>query len=262
MNSEQIILERDNGIGKITFNNPKRHNAMSLEMWREGATAIEECIASNDIRVIVLSGAGEKAFVAGADISKFGEERNSRQDIDEYNQAVKYFQDTLFNSPIPTIAKIKGYCLGGGLAIALCCDLRIASDDSRFAVPAAKLGLGYPAGGIERLMQIVGPSFAMEIFYTARQFNAEEAMIMGLINRIVPSNALTEFCDGYTDRISSNAPLTIRAVKTAVVENLKAPPDRNIALCEEQVSACFASNDYLEGRTAFIEKRKPQFTGT
>ncbi|MBI36085.1 MAG: enoyl-CoA hydratase [Alphaproteobacteria bacterium] len=262
MNSEQIILERQDGIGKITFNNPKRHNAMSLEMWRAGASAIKQCIDSNDTRVIVLTGAGEKAFVAGADISKFGEERNSKQNIEEYNLAVKNFQDTLSKTPIPTIAKIKGYCIGGGLAIALCCDLRIASEDSRFAVPAAKLGLGYPATGIERLMQIVGPSFAMEIFYTARQFNANEAMIMGLVNRIVDNDNLTSLCEEYTDRISSNAPLTIRAVKTAVTENLKTPADRDIALCEEQVAACFASNDYQEGRTAFIEKRKPQFTGT
>ena len=148
------------------------------------------------------------------------------------------------------------------MAIALCCDIRIASDDSRFAVPAAKLGLGYAAGGIERLMQIVGPSFAMEIFYTARQFDATEALTMGLVNRVVPRAELDDYCDGYTGRISENAPLTIRAVKTAVGENLKPPSDRDLALCDAQVAACFASQDYIEGRTAFMEKRKPQFTGT
>jgi enoyl-CoA hydratase len=261
MTTDQIITARDGAVGYITFNNPDRHNAMSLDMWRDGEAAIREFVEAGDVRVIVLTGAGEKAFVAGADISKFGKERDSKAAVDEYNVAVKTFQDTLTLVPIPTIAKIGGYAIGGGLAIALCCDIRIASDDSRFAVPAAKLGLGYAAAGIERLMQIVGPSFAMEIFYTARQFDASEALTMGLINRVVPRAELQTICDDYTRRISGNAPLTIRAVKTAVTENLKAPADRNLALCAEQVAACFASEDYKEGRIAFMEKRPPQFTG-
>ncbi|MDG2270199.1 MAG: enoyl-CoA hydratase [Alphaproteobacteria bacterium] len=261
MTTDQIITARDGAVGYITFNNPDRHNAMSLDMWRDGEAAIREFVEAGDVRVIVLTGAGEKAFVAGADISKFGKERDSKAAVDEYNVAVKTFQDTLTLAPIPTIAKIGGYAIGGGLAIALCCDIRIASDDSRFAVPAAKLGLGYAAAGIERLMQIVGPSFAMEIFYTARQFDASEALTMGLINRVVPRAELQTIFDDYTRRISGNAPLTIRAVKTAVTENLKAPADRNLALCAEQVAACFASEDYKEGRTAFMEKRPPQFTG-
>lgn len=262
MTTDQIICTREGAVGHITFNNPDRHNAMSLDMWRGGKEALDDLCASGDIRVIVLTGAGDKAFVAGADISKFGEERDSKAAIDEYNAAVRDFQQTLINVPIPTIAKIGGYCIGGGLAIALCCDIRIASDDSRFAVPAAKLGLGYAANGIERLMQIVGPSFAMEIFYTARQFDAAEALTMGVINRNLPRAELDDYCDGYTTRISENAPLTIQAVKTAVNENLKAPSDRDYALCDAAVAKCFASSDYIEGRTAFMEKRKPQFTGT
>ena len=261
MTTDQIITARDGAVGYITFNNPDRHNAMSLGMWRDGEAAIREFVEAGDVRVVVLTGAGEKAFVAGADISKFGRERDSKAAIEEYNVAVKTFQDTLTLAPIPTIAKIGGYAIGGGLAIALCCDIRIASDDSRFAVPAAKLGLGYAAAGIERLMQIVGPSFAMEIFYTARQFDAAEALTMGLINLVVPRDQLQTISDDYTRRISGNAPLTIRAVKTAVTENLKAPGDRDIALCAEQVAACFASDDYKEGRAAFMEKRPPQFTG-
>jgi enoyl-CoA hydratase/carnithine racemase len=261
MTTDRIISKREGAVGYITFNNPERHNAMSLDMWRGGEAVIREFCDAGDVRVIVLTGAGEKAFVAGADISKFGEERDSKAAVDEYNAAVKSFQDTLTLAPIPTIAKIGGYAIGGGLAIALCCDIRIASDDSRFAVPAAKLGLGYAAAGIERLMQIVGPSFAMEIFYTARQFDAGEAVTIGLINRSVPRADLDSTCDDYTKRISGNAPLTIKAVKTAVTENLKAPADRNVALCAEQVAACFASEDYKEGRLAFMEKRPPQFKG-
>lgn len=262
MTTDRIISKREGAVGYITFNNPDRHNAMSLEMWRDGETAIREFCDAGDVRVIVLTGAGEKAFVAGADISKFGAERDSKAAVDEYNVAVKSFQDTLTLAPIPTIAKIGGYAIGGGLAIALCCDIRIASDDSRFAVPAAKLGLGYAAAGIERLMHIVGPSFAMEIFYTARQFDAAEAQTMGLVNRVVPRAELDIACDGYVKRIAGNAPLTIRAVKTAVTENLKAHADRDLELCAEQVVACFASEDYKEGRTAFMEKRPPEFTGT
>ncbi len=262
MTTDRIICTREGAVGQIVFNNPDRHNAMSLDMWRGGETAISDLCASGDVRIIVLTGAGDKAFVAGADISRFGEERDSEEAIAEYNAAVRQFQDALTQAPIPTLAKIGGYCIGGGLTIALCCDIRIASDDSRFAVPAAKLGLGYGASGIERLMQIVGPSFAMEIFYTARQFDAAEALTMGLVNRVVPRAELAEYCDGYTSRMSENAPLTIRAVKTAVTENLKPPSDRDLALCDAQVAACFASQDYIEGRTAFMEKRKPQFTGS
>ena len=261
MTTDRIICTREGAVGQIVFNNPERHNAMSLDMWRGGEAAIKELCDSGDVRVIVLTGAGDKAFVAGADISKFEEERDSEAAIAEYNAAVRAFQGTLTHAPMPTIAKIGGYCIGGGLAIALCCDIRIASDDSRFAVPAAKLGLGYAANGIERLMQIVGPSFAMEIFYTARQFGSGEALTMGLINRRVERDELTDYCDGYTARISENAPLTIRAVKTAVTENLKPPSERDTALCDAQVAACFESQDYIEGRTAFMEKRKPQFIG-
>ena len=261
MTTDRIICTREGAVGHIVFNNPDRHNAMSLDMWRGGEAAIRELCDAGDVRVIVLTGAGDKAFVAGADISRFGEERDSKAAIDEYNASVRNFQDALTHAPMPTIAKIGGYCIGGGLAIALCCDIRIATDDSRFAVPAAKLGLGYAANGIERLMQIVGPSFAMEIFYTARQFDAAEALTMGLVNRVMPRAEIDDYCDGYTARISENAPLTIRAVKTAVNENLKPPSERDTALCDAQVNACFNSQDYIEGRTAFMEKRKPQFTG-
>ena len=262
MTTDQIICTEDGSSGKIIFNNPQRHNAMSLEMWRDGTKAIQDLCSSDKIRCISLKGAGDKAFVAGADISKFGKERNSKDAIEEYNDSVRTFQETLIKVPIPTIAEINGYCIGGGLAIALCCDIRIAANNSRFAVPAAKLGLGYAANGIERLMQIVGPSFAMEIFYTARQFSSEEALTMGLVNRVLNNSELTEYCDNYVNIIANNAPLTIKAVKAAVNENLKSYSDRILELCDEMVTACFNSKDYIEGQAAFMEKRKPVFTGT
>lgn len=262
MNTDRIISTRDGAVARIMFNNPDRHNAMSLDMWRGAEEAVNAHLASGAARVIVLTGAGDKAFVAGADISRFGEERKQADAVREYNEAVRSFQDTLAEAPVPTIAMIGGYCIGGGLAIALCCDLRLASADSRFAIPAAKLGLGYAAGGVDRLMQIVGPAFAKEIFFTARQFDAEEARAMGLVNRVVPRDELAVLVDDYTRRICENAPLTIRAAKTTVGELVKPEGTRDLARADEQVAACFASNDYAEGQAAFMEKRKPVFTGT
>jgi len=261
MQTDQIICERDGAVGRITFNNPERHNAMSYDMWVGGEAAIKQLIADGETRVIVLTGAGEKAFVAGADISKFEKERGTADAVAEYNAAVASFQKTLGTASLPTIAMIGGYAIGGGLAIALCCDIRIASDDSRFAVPAAKLGLGYAASGIDTLMQLVGPSFTKEIFFTARQFDAEEARTMGLVNRIVPRAELQATVDDYTRRIAENAPLTIHAAKTAVGELVKPESERDLDKCAELVLKCFGSADYQEGRKAFMEKRKPAFKG-
>lgn len=261
MKTDQIICTRDGAVGHITFNNPERHNAMSYDMWVAGAAAIDSLLGDGETRVIVLSGAGEKAFVAGADISKFEKERGSADAVAEYNVAVAHFQSTLSRAALPTIAMIRGYAIGGGLAIALCCDIRIASEDSRFAIPAAKLGLGYAAAGIDKLMQVVGPSFAKEIFFTARQFDAAEARTMGLVNRIVPRADLQATVDDYTRRIAENAPLTIHAAKVAVGELAKPESERDLQRCADLVMQCFDSADFQEGRKAFMEKRKPDFKG-
>ena len=211
---------------------------------------------------MVLTGAGGKAFVSGADISKFESERANLEAARAYNAKSDAAYSSIAEFPKPTIAMIRGYCIGGGLGLATCCDLRIASDNSRFAVPAAKLGLGYGYTGLKRLVDIVGPAFAKEIFYTARQFDAEEARVMGLVNRVVPSAELESSVKTITDMISANAPLTIKAVKFTVGEIMKDESKRNVARTVELVEQCFASRDYGEGRAAFMEKRKPVFTGT
>jgi enoyl-CoA hydratase/carnithine racemase len=260
--TDKMISHKQAGVGVVTFNNPLRHNAVSLEMWEAAKAMLDAFAADDDVRVVVLTGAGGKAFVSGADISQFASERASAEATRAYDVTTAAAFNAIYDFPKPTIAMIRGYCLGGGLALAVCCDLRICSDNSTFAVPAAKLGLGYAYPGLKRLTDIVGPSFAKEIFFTARQFDAQEAYAMGLVNRVVSSSDLETHVKGITDMICANAPLTIRAVKVAVNEILKDESRRDIARLDKMVEACFTSRDYTEGRTAFMEKRKPVFTGS
>src|SRR6202161_2992092 len=227
--TDKMLSRKEGGVGIVTFNNPARHNAVSLEMWEATTSLLRAWSPHPDIRVVVLTGAGGKAFVSGADISKFGSERATIEAVRAYNTKTDATYASIAEFPKPTIAMINGYCIGGGLGLATCCDLRIASDNSRFAVPAAKLGLGYGYTGLKRLVDVVGPSFAKEIFYTARQFDAEEARIMGLVNRVVPAAELETYVKGVTDMISANAPLTIKAVKFTVGEILKDESKKNIA---------------------------------
>ena len=259
--TEKLLATKEGAIGWITFNNPERHNATSYEMWLSLPIVLDAYVNDPEVRVIVLKGAGEKAFSAGADISQFKEKRTSPEAVKEYNAAADKAGRALRECVKPTVAMIRGYCIGGGTAIAVGCDLRIAADDARFAVPAAKLGLGYRFEGIERLATLVGPSFAAEIFFTARQFSAQEALQMGLVNRLVPAGELESHTRGIADAVSVNAPLTIAAVKRALLEYMKDPTGRDLALCQRMVEACFASEDYKEGQAAFMEKRKPQFKG-
>ena len=260
--TDKMLARKEGGVGILTFNNPERHNAVSLEMWEATKRILDGFAADDDIRVVVLTGAGGKAFVSGADISKFASERATLEASRAYNVKSDAAYSSVADFPKPTIAMIKGYCIGGGVGLAVCCDLRICSDNSRFAVPAAKLGLGYGYSGLKRLVDIVGASFAKEIFYTARQFDAREAQTMGLVNRVVPAGELETYVKSITDMICANAPLTIKAVKFTVGEMLKDESKRNIARSVELVEQCFSSRDYTEGRTAFMEKRKPVFTGS
>jgi enoyl-CoA hydratase len=259
--TSKMIGEKDGPIGRIVFNNPARHNAVSLEMWQGLAQIMEEFDRDDAIRVIVVSGAGGKAFVSGADISEFKEKRNSEEAAAEYAKISEAGRKALQETLKPTIAMIQGYCIGGGLATALACDLRIAAEGSRFGIPAAKLGLGYAYDGVKKLVDMVGPAFAREIFYTGRQFSTDEALQMGLINRVVPADELETYVQNYCSTIAANAPLTVRAAKVIVREALKDGDKRDMALCKDVVAQCFASEDYTEGRTAFMEKRRPVFKG-
>jgi len=259
--SDKLIAEKDGAIGWITFNNPAKHNAVSKDTWDGLADAIDAFNADDDVRVIVLKGAGDKAFVAGADISKFEDERASQAAIEAYAQSVTRGYNTVMASPKPTIAMIQGYCIGGGTGIAVCCDMRICADNAQFGVPAAKLGLGYSYEHIRKLVDLVGPSAAKEIFYTARRFNAQEAKEMRLANRVVPAAELESYVRNYAETIAGNAPLTVKSVKAIVGEIMKDPEAQDLDLCKRLYDGCFDSEDYVEGRRAFMEKRKPNFVG-
>jgi enoyl-CoA hydratase len=213
------------------------------------------------VRVLVLRGAGDRAFISGADISQFAEKRGTLDGGREAETLLEHATRVLLECPKPTIAMIHGYCMGGGLGVAIACDLRIASDEARFGIPAAKLGVGYGYAGVKRLCDVVGPAYTAEIFYTGRQFDAGEALEMGLVNRVRPAAELERYVLECAKTIANNAPLTLRAVKRCLIEMPKDAAERDLAACQQAVEACFASADFVEGRTAFMEKRTPVFTG-
>ncbi|WP_349369293.1 enoyl-CoA hydratase [Salinarimonas sp.] len=259
--TDKIITRQDGEIARIVFNQPEKRNAVSLEMWEAVEVAVSRFAEDPSVRILILSGAGGKAFVSGADVSKFESERASEEAVAHYNATTKRVYDMVEAFPKPTIAQIDGFCVGGGVALALCCDLRICGTGSQFAIPAAKLGLGYAYPGLKRLVDVVGPSFAKEIFFTARRFDAEEARVMGLVNRVVPDGEVEAAAEETARTIAANAPMTVASVKFIVGQTLVPESARDLAACDARVKACFDSQDYIEGRRAFLEKRKPNFVG-
>jgi enoyl-CoA hydratase/carnithine racemase len=262
MGIEKLIGRIQGSVGWVIFNNPERRNAVSLEMWAAIPPVLAAFEADPQVRVVVLAGAGDRAFVSGADISQFEAQRSDARAEQRYSAASAAAILAMTGFSKPSIAMIRGFCIGGGLAVALTCDLRICAEDSRFAIPAARLGLGYGFAGLKMLIDLVGPSVAKEIMFTARQFSAEEALRVGLVNRVAPSDQLETVVRDYTAMIGANAPLTIRAAKMAVREALRDPDKRRLAEVETAVAACFDSADFREGRTAFMEKRPPLFRGS
>lgn len=261
MPSEKMIAAKHDGIGSMVLNNPERHNAISLEMWEAALEIMADFAADPAVRVVVVSGAGGKAFASGADVSKFADERQEAAALAHYQAVTAQAYRTLQALPMPTVAMVRGWCIGGGTALAVCCDLRVCNEQAKFGVPAARLGLGY---GIERakpLVDLIGPAYAKEMFFTGRQFDAREALAMGLVNRVVADEQIESAVQELARGIADNAPLTVRAAKLVVGEVLKDAADRDVAAADRAVAACFASSDYKEGQAAFMAKRRPRFTG-
>jgi enoyl-CoA hydratase/carnithine racemase len=253
------------GVGWIVFHNPERRNAMSEEMWRASAKALRRFSQDDTIRVVLMRGAGEKAFVSGGDISEF-EKKMAGQTAEttaraQYAQAFEEYMSAVANLHKPLIAVIYGYCAGGGLLVALQADLRFASPNAKFSIPASKIGVGYPYDQVERLACLVGPAVAADMLFTARALDADEAKRVGLINDVFPQSELDKSATEIASVIASNAPLTILAAKTALCTYLQDPESRDIPAVDALVQACANSEDLVEGARAFLQKRKPRFVG-
>ena len=245
----------------IRFNNVARHNALSVDMWEAVPVLLSQAEQDMRVRLVVFSGAGEKAFVSGADISQFEDMRAAKEAVTRYEQMAETALMSIYNFPKPTLACIRGYCIGGGVNVAISCDMRIAASDAVFSVPAAKLGLGYRYSAMKNLVDLIGPGAAKDLFFTARRLDAQEALQLGLISRVCETEKLPALLSEYTSALAANAPITIAAAKAITKEILKPSPELDMALCQQLIRNCFESADYAEGRKAFMEKRKPIFKG-
>jgi enoyl-CoA hydratase len=257
----KILQSVSDGVGVITFNNPEKRNAMSLDMWEGLGHALVELRDDPDVRVVILTGAGDKAFVSGADISQFEKTRHNAEASEEYSKKSAAQRALLADYPKPIIACVRGFCLGGGMQMAMAADIRIASDNSQFGIPAAKLGIAYGYDGLKHLVSLVGPSWARLIMYTGMRIESAEALRIGLVDRVVPDAELWNATMEIARTISGNAPLAIKAAKITIAQVLKDPGDRDMAAIKAIGTACMDSEDFREGRTAFMEKRKPEFKG-
>ncbi|HUP96705.1 MAG TPA: enoyl-CoA hydratase [Usitatibacter sp.] len=260
--TERVKAWTEGPILHIRFNNPAKHNALSVDMWEAVPALLGQAEKDDDIRVVVFSGEGGKSFISGADISQFEDMRAQKEAVKKYELIAEQALEGIYEFSKPTIACVQGYCVGGGVNVAISCDLRVASTDSTFFVPATRLGLGYRVSAMRNLTHLVGPGYAKDIFFTARRFDAKEAHEIGLVNRIAERDGLAALLKEYTDPITTGAPLTIKAGKRIIREILKTdgtPVD--MEMCRRLILDCFESEDYQEGRKAFMEKRKPVFKG-
>src|SRR5215467_1089083 len=257
----KILKRIKDGVGILTFNNPEKRNAMSLEMWEGLGQALTDLRDDAGVRVVVLVGAGDKAFVSGADISQFEKTRHNAAASEEYSKKSDAQRALLGNFPKPTISCIRGFCLGGGMQVAMLTDIRIAAEDSQFGIPAAKLGIAYGYDGLRNLVSLVGPSWARLIMYTGMRIPSAEALRIGLVDRVIPTSELLGATMQIATTISGNAPLAIKAAKITIAQILKDPADRDMAAIKQIGIDCMDSEDFREGRRAFMEKRKPQFKG-
>ena len=259
--TERVKTWLEGSVLHIRFNNPARHNALSLDMWEAVPPLLERAEKDDGVRMVVFSGEGGKAFVSGADISQFEDLRAAKEAVKRYEQVAEAALQGIYEFAKPTVAAIRGYCIGGGVNVAISCDIRIASSNSVFSIPATRLGLGYRFSAMKNLTQLVGPGCAKDIFFTGRRLDAAEALRIGLINRVAEPEGLQALLAEYTSAVTSGAPLTIKAGKRIIRELLELDADFDAEMCRRLILDCFESDDYAEGRRAFMEKRKPVFKG-
>ncbi len=257
----QVLCAKAEGVGWMTFSNPTKRNAMSLEMWRDTARILEDLQQDEAILVVVMRGAGDRAFMSGADISQFEQLRDSAAAAAAYDAVSEEARGWLARLDKPLIAMMRGYCLGGGLGVALAADLRFASEDAVFGIPAANLGVAYSTASVRRLVSLVGPAVAKDILFSARRLDAAEALRIGLVSRVMPADALEQAVRDYAALLAGKAPLSLRASKATVDEVTRPETEQDAARIRRLVAACFDSADYTEGRRAFMEKRAPVFRG-
>ena len=259
--SDELLVERSGQIATVVFNRPHLRNAFNLGMWRALPGIVEELGRDPGVRAIVFRGAGEAAFASGADISEFRENRKDRASAEAYNACTAAAVHALEACPKPTVAMIYGYCMGGAVATAMACDLRFSADTGKFGIPAGRLGIIYGLHAVKRLVSLVGPAVAKDILFSARLLDAQEALRVGFVQRVIPVAELAAYTYDYLGRVAENAPLTVQGAKViveAIVEDGGVAKQDEIA--QLQLRA-FESEDYREGTAAFLEKRRPRFVG-
>lgn len=261
MPTDRILTRRTGPLAWITFNNPARLNAISLEMWEGLGEAVAAFDADPEVRVIVLDGAGGKAFVAGADVSRYEKERMGDNAQEHYARIGEKALAALYDTSKATIAAIDGYCIGGGISVAVCCDLRIATPESSFAQPAMRYGIGYRYKSLRRVTDLIGPAATKELLVGGRSFDAAQALAKGLVGEVVPRAEHADAVSRQAEKIAAGAPLTLKQVKHAIAQIVRDPAERELAQSEQYFQDCYASADYREGIRAFAEKRQPTFRG-
>ena len=259
--TERVQVRLDGATLHIVFNNPARHNALSVDMWGAVPALLAQAAADERVRLVVFSGAGEKAFVSGADISQFEDQRAAKEAVQHYEALAEGALQSIQHSAKPTLACIRGWCIGGGLNVAISCDIRIAASDAVFSIPAARMGLGYRYSALKNLVDLIGAGAAKDLFFTARRIDAAEAHRLGLVSRVAAVEQLPALLAEYTGSIGDNAPLTISAAKQIMAEIVRPSPELDHERCRALILRCFDSDDYTEGRRAFMDKRRPQFKG-
>lgn len=259
--SDQVLVEREGAIATVVFNRPRMRNAISLAMWGEIASVTEELSRDDAVRAIVYRGAGRQAFASGADISEFRENRKDTATALAYNKTTEAAYNGIRLCPKPTVAMIFGFCMGGAMAVAMACDLRFAAEGSKFGIPAAKLSIIYGLDAVHQLVDLVGPAYAKDILYSGRALDDQEALRIGLIQRLLPADDLETSTYGYLRTVADNAPLSIRGTKAQVQAIFDGITDAHREQLRQMGIATFDSEDYKEGTRAFLEKRAPRFQG-